>query len=143
MFAALRAWLEAGADALTALWTSRKAEGCVRECHGDLHLANVVTHDGGVVAFDCIEFDPALRWVDVLDDVTFAVMDLDARGRRDLAFRLLNGWLDRTGDHGGLPALRFSLVYRAGAGAGGTPAPGQQHRGATLPAGGRWLDTAG
>ena len=111
--AALRTWLEAGADALTALWISRKAGGCVRECHGDLHLANVVTHDGDVVAFDCIEFDPALRWVDVLDDVAFAVMDFDARGRRDLAFRLLNGWLDRTGDHGGLPALRFSLVYRA------------------------------
>jgi len=113
VFAALRAWLEAEADALAALWTSRKAEGRVRECHGDLHLANVVTHDGGVVAFDCIEFDPALRWVDVLDDLAFAVMDFDARGRRDLAFRLLNGWLDRTGDHGGLPTLRFSLVYRA------------------------------
>lgn len=113
VLATLRAWLEAGAGALAPLWTSRKADGRVRECHGDLHLANVVAHDGGVVAFDCIEFDPALRWVDVLDDLAFAVMDFDARGRRDLAFRLLNGWLDRTGDHGGLPALRFSLVYRA------------------------------
>jgi aminoglycoside phosphotransferase family enzyme/predicted kinase len=110
---ALRTWLEAGAAALAALWTARKAEGYIRECHGDLHLANVVTHDGDVVAFDCIEFDPALRWIDVLDDVAFAVMDFDARGRRDLAFHLLNGWLDRTGDHGGLPALRFSLAYRA------------------------------
>lgn len=113
VLAALRTWLETGADALAALWASRKADGRVRECHGDLHLANVVTHDGHVVAFDCIEFDPALRWIDVLDDVAFAVMDFEACGRRDLGFRLLNGWLDRTGDHGGLPALRFSLVYRA------------------------------
>lgn len=40
-------------------------------------------------------------------------MDLQARGRRDLAFRLLDGWLTHTGDFEGLPALRFAVVYRA------------------------------
>jgi predicted kinase len=40
-------------------------------------------------------------------------MDFSARGRSDFAFRLLNGWLDRTGDHAGLPMLRFAAVYRA------------------------------
>ena len=110
---ALRAWLEAEASALAPLWTSRKADGRVRECHGDLHLANVVSLDSDVVAFDCIEFDPALRWIDVLDDVAFVVMDFTAQGRRDFAFRFINEWLDRTGDHAGLPALRFSVVYRA------------------------------
>jgi predicted kinase len=69
--------------------------------------------DDGVAAFDGIEFDPALRWIDVLDDVAFVVMDLFAWGRRDRAFRFLNAWLDRSGDHEGLPALRFSVVYRA------------------------------
>ena len=111
--AALQTWLQAEAAALAPLWTSRKANGHVRECHGDLHLANVVRLDGDVVAFDCIEFDPALRWIDVLDDVAFVVMDFAAHDRRDFAFRFINGWLDRTGDHGGLPALRFSVVYRA------------------------------
>lgn len=109
----LRAWLETGAAALAALWTARRDGGYVRECHGDLHLDNLVRLDGGVAAFDCIEFDPALRYIDVLDDVAFAVMDFSARGRQDFAFRLLNAWLDRTGDHGALPALRFSVVYRA------------------------------
>ena len=59
------------------------------------------------------EFDPALRWIDVLDDAAFPVMDFVAHGRHDFAFRFINEWLDRTGDHGGLPALRFSVVYRA------------------------------
>ena len=111
--AELRAWIEAEAAALAPLWTSRKAEGGVRECHGDLHLANVVRVDGDILAFDCIEFDPALRWIDVLDDAAFVVMDFVAHNRGDFAFRFLNAWLDRTGDHQGLPALRFAVVYRA------------------------------
>jgi len=109
----LRSWLDTEAAALAPLWTDRLANGRVRECHGDLHLANIVRLDGGVAAFDCMEFDPALRWIDVLDDMAFVVMDLWAHQRKDLCFRFLNAWLDRTGDHGGLPALRFSVVYRA------------------------------
>lgn len=109
----LRDWLEATAAQLTPLWQDRARQGRVRECHGDLHLDNLVRVDGEVAAFDCIEFDPALRFIDVLDDLAFTVMDFSARGRHDFAFRLLNGWLDATGDHGALPALRFSVVYRA------------------------------
>ena len=106
-------WLASQAAALGPLWSQRLAAGRVRECHGDLHLDNVVSLDDGVAAFDCIEFDPALRWIDVVDDIAFPIMDFGARGRSDFAFRLLSGWLDRTGDHGGMPALRFSAVYRA------------------------------
>jgi predicted kinase len=40
-------------------------------------------------------------------------MDLQAHGRQDLAARLLNGWLQRTGDFAALPALRYYMVYRA------------------------------
>lgn len=111
--AGLRTWLTGQADVLESLWNARRETGFVREGHGDLHLDNIVELDTGLAAFDCIEFDPALRWIDTVDDIAFPVMDLCARGRRDLAYRLLNGWLDRTGDHGALPALRFSCVYRA------------------------------
>jgi uncharacterized protein len=111
--ARLSAWLQAEGARLAPMWAARLANGRVRECHGDLHLANVIALEDGVAAFDGIEFDPALRWIDVLDDVAFVVMDLFAQGRRDLAFRFLNAWLDRTGDHEGLPALRFAVVYRA------------------------------
>ena len=109
----LRQWLETSAATLAPLWTARREGGAVREGHGDLHLDNLVSLDGGVEAFDCIEFDPALRWIDVLDEIAFAVMDLSAQGRNDLAFRLLNLWLDISGDHGALPGLRFAVVYRA------------------------------
>ena len=111
--ALLREWLETSAAALGPLWTARRQGGAVREGHGDLHLDNLVSLDGGVEAFDCIEFDPALRWIDVLDEIAFAVMDFSARGRNDLAFRLLNLWLDISGDHAALPGLRFAVVYRA------------------------------
>lgn len=111
--ALLLAWLQTQAAGLQALWRARLENGFVRECHGDLHLANVIALDDGVAAFDCIEFDPALRWIDVLDDIAFTVMDLAAHARRDLAFRLLNEWLDHMGDHEGLPTLRFAVVYRA------------------------------
>lgn len=63
--------------------------------------------------FDCIEFSDPLRWIDTASDLTFPLMDLQAHGRDDLASALLNGWLQRTGDFGALPALRFYIVYRA------------------------------
>ncbi|WBY02580.1 AAA family ATPase [Ramlibacter tataouinensis] len=109
----LHGWLQARAAELQPLWAARLAAGRVREGHGDLHLANLVRLDGGVAAFDGIEFDPALRWIDVLDDIAFAVMDFAAAGHRAFAFRLLNHWLDATGDHDGLPALPFACAYRA------------------------------
>lgn len=109
----LREWMRHEAAALTPLWSERQASGRVRECHGDLHLSNVVRLNGDIAAFDGIEFDPALRCIDVIDDISFPAMDFTRFGSRAFAFRLLNGWLDRTGDHGGLPALRFSVVYRA------------------------------
>jgi len=85
----------------------------VRECHGDLHLGNLVQLDDEATAFDGIDFDPELRWIDVLDDIAFVAMDLMAHGRSGFAFRLLNAWLEASGDCDGLPALRFYLVARA------------------------------
>jgi aminoglycoside phosphotransferase family enzyme/predicted kinase len=110
---ALRTWLQAQAARLGPVWQERRRTGRVREGHGDLHLANAVLLDDEVTAFDCLEFDPALRWIDVFSDIAFLVMDLLAHGRGDLAFRFLNAWLDESGDHAGLPVLRWYLVYRA------------------------------
>ena len=109
----LRAWMVREADALASVWSERKARGRVRECHGDLHLDNLLLVDREVTAFDAIEFDPALRWIDVVDDMAFVATDLLARGRGDFAWRFVSGWLDATGDHDALRALRFSMVYRA------------------------------
>jgi aminoglycoside phosphotransferase family enzyme/predicted kinase len=102
-----------------ALWRLRRTlgererNGGVREVHGDLHLGNIAFIDGEALPFDCIEFDPALRCIDVMSDLAFLTMDLRANGRPDLAFRLLNEYLQVRGDFGGLAVLRFFEVYRA------------------------------
>ena len=63
--------------------------------------------------FDCIEFDPGLRWIDVLNEIAFLTMDLEERGRADYAHRLLNRYLEAKGEYRGLPLLAFYTVYRA------------------------------
>ncbi len=109
----LRAWTESEYARLAGWFAARKLEGFVRECHGDLHLGNVVLLEGDAVPFDAIDFNPWLRWIDVMSDVAFAMMDLRHRGMDALATRFLNGYLESTGDYGGLEGLRFYLVYRA------------------------------
>ncbi|KLN53174.1 AAA family ATPase [Variovorax paradoxus] len=111
--ATLSAWIRERAQALHMAWIARQQGGAVRECHGDLHMANVVLVDGELTAFDCIEFDPMMRRIDVMSDVAFLTMDLKAHGRADLAFRFLDAWLQHSGDHAGLQVLGFYEVYRA------------------------------
>lgn len=91
----------------------RKADGYVRECHGDLHLGNVTLYAGEPLAFDCLEFNDRLRWIDVMSEIAFLVMDLDEHGRGDLGLRFLNEYLHHGGDYAGLALLRYYQVYRA------------------------------
>lgn len=111
--ARLRAWTEGEAARLSEAFAARRAAGFVRECHGDLHLGNLAFLDGHAVPFDCIEFDPALRWIDVASEIAFTVMDLHAHGLDHAGARLLGAWLEASGDYGAVPVLRFYLVYRA------------------------------
>jgi uncharacterized protein len=108
----LEAWTRQRASALTARFEARLAAGFVREGHGDLHLANLVRLPGRVAAFDGIEFDPALRWIDLQSDVAFLLMDLESRGRDDLGWQFYNAWLAASGDYEGLDLLDWYLVYR-------------------------------
>jgi len=85
----------------------------VRECHGDLHLGNIALIDGVPTPFDGIEFNEALRWIDVMSEIAFLVMDLHDRRLPRLAYRFLSAYLEDTGDYAGLAVLRFYLVYRA------------------------------
>lgn len=109
----LQAWTHAQLTALQPLIEARRRDGRIRECHGDLHAGNVVRWQGECLPFDCLEFEPRLRWIDVISDVAFLFMDLLAHQREDLAFAFLSAWLERTGDYGGLALLRFYAVYRA------------------------------
>jgi aminoglycoside phosphotransferase family enzyme/predicted kinase len=110
---ALHAWSEAEHARLAPLLAARKRDGFVRECHGDLHLGNLAWVDDQLLVFDCLEFNPELRWIDVMSEVAFAWMDLLQRGHAEWAWLFLNDWLEITGDHAGLALLRYYAVYRA------------------------------
>jgi uncharacterized protein len=109
----IEAWLKDEWTAKAAFMQQRKQQGFVREGHGDLHLGNMSLINGKVVLFDCIEFNPMLRWIDVISEVAFLFMDLLHLNYYDYAFRFINRYLQETGDYEGLVLLRYYLVYRA------------------------------
>lgn len=98
---------------LQLLIERRKHAGAVRECHGDLHARNIVRWRQQWLPFDCIEFDPTLRWIDVMSDTAFLFMDIAAHRRQDLAFACLSRYLEENGDYQGLRVLPLYAVYRA------------------------------
>jgi aminoglycoside phosphotransferase family enzyme/predicted kinase len=98
---------------LRTLMDERRAVGRVRECHGDLHCGNVVRWSGTLTPFDGIEFEPALRFIDVINDIAFLTMDLAERGRVDLRRSVLQAWAETSGDWNGLPLLPYYEAYRA------------------------------
>jgi uncharacterized protein len=106
-------WTHDAMHTLLPALRMREHEGFIREGHGDLHSRNIVRWGERLVPFDCLEFDPALRWIDVMNDISFLFMDLVSHERADLGFAFLNGHLEVTGDYAGLRLLRFYAIYRA------------------------------
>jgi len=109
----LAVWCQQAFEQLRPVLEMRRATGFVRECHGDLHLGNLTQVEGRITPFDCIEFNAQLRWIDVISEAAFLVMDLQDRGYPELGWRFLNGYLQHTGDYAGIRLLRYYLVYRA------------------------------
>jgi len=108
----LRAWTEEEIANVDSLLSERFDDGFVRDCHGDLHLANIVRLPDGITTFDCIEFNTDFRNIDVMSDIAFLIMDLVERNRHDLAAHFLNRYLEATGDYGGVAVLSLFFVYR-------------------------------
>lgn len=92
---------------------ARQKNGRVRECHGDLHLGNLVLIGDQVTPFDCIEFNEEFRWIDVASEMAFLWVDLLDHRQPGLAAWLLNAWLEHSGDFQALEVFRFYAVYRA------------------------------
>ncbi|MCU0547546.1 MAG: AAA family ATPase [Oscillatoriaceae cyanobacterium Prado104] len=95
------------------LFASRIAHNKICECHGDLHLRNIALWQDKILLFDCIEFNEPFRFVDVMYDVAFAVMDLEFRGHKDLGNAFLNAYIEQTGDWEGLQLLPLYLSRQA------------------------------
>ncbi|MEN9246064.1 MAG: AAA family ATPase [Thermostichales cyanobacterium SRBZ-1_bins_19] len=96
-----------------SLLEARMVTGKIRECHGDLHLGNICYWQGRFYLFDCIEFNEPFRFVDVMYDIAYGVMDLQVRHRPDLANLYLNTYLEWTGDWAGVLVLRIYLIRQA------------------------------
>lgn len=101
------------AMALEGAFAARLRGGHVREGHGDLHLGNIVMIEGEPTPFDCLEFDPHLRWSDTIYDAGFLFMDLIAKGCGDLAWRFVSAYLEESGDYAALVLLPFYAALRA------------------------------
>jgi hypothetical protein len=110
---ALEQWSHAEFARLQNVLIDRKQAGFVRECHGDLHTRNLVRINERITAFDCLEFNANLRWIDVISEVAFLCMDLEACGQPALAWRFLNRYLEHGGDYAAVQLLPLYLTYRA------------------------------
>lgn len=110
---AVEQWSESVIRKYGHQFTQRAEDGFIRECHGDLHLENVVNWQGRFIPFDGIEFNPRMRWIDVMNDAAFLMMDFAARGHLELGRSFANHYLQRTGDYQSLRTLRWFVVYRA------------------------------
>jgi aminoglycoside phosphotransferase family enzyme/predicted kinase len=124
----LESWMRRAIERHEALLGDRIGSGWYRECHGDLHLANIVRLPEGIRAFDCIEFSRELRQIDVVADYAFLTMDFIARGSVGYAYTFVNRYLEKTGDYDGARLLPLYLLYRAMVRAKVAAIGSEQHR---------------
>lgn len=72
---------------------NRIKAGFWRDVHGDLHSKNIFLYKDPII-FDCIEFNDAFRQIDVLNEVAFFCMDLEAFKRVDLSKQFMKTYLE-------------------------------------------------
>ena len=110
----LEAWAHEYLRRLWPRFAERKDLGMIRECHGDLHLGNAVeTEAHGIRLFDCIEYRAEFRWIDVISEIAFLTVDLEARDDYASAWHLLNRYLELSGDYHALWIYQGYQAYRA------------------------------
>lgn len=109
----LEQWTKLEHQKRLSLFLKRKALGFIKSCHGDLHLGNIIYENNKLIIFDCLEFNPEFRHIDVMNEIAFLFMDLLVKNHKESAYHFLNAYLSRTGDYEGLPLLNFYVIYRA------------------------------
>lgn len=109
----LQQWSEEQFKQHEKLFAQRKKQGFIRDCHGDLHLGNIILYQGKPILFDRIEFNEDFRWTDVIADIAFIAMDLAAHQQPEMAKHLLNSYFSFTGDYAGLAILPYYQAQRA------------------------------
>lgn len=94
------------------LLRQRIKQGYIRDLHGDLHSQNIFYHQRPYI-FDCIEFNPGFRLIDCAAEISFLLMDLESRGKKNLAKLLLKVYLEKSKDAGSLSLLSFYKCHYA------------------------------
>ena len=112
MFSIIQAATTAFLNRRKALFKRRVERGKIRDCHGDLRAGHIYFTDG-IKIIDCIEFNDRFRYSDITSDLAFLAMDLDFEGYPGIAQRLINKYLEYTGDEEMLILLDFYKCYRA------------------------------
>jgi aminoglycoside phosphotransferase family enzyme len=112
-FETIESWSLAFMKENTALFEQRVAQGCIKDCHGDLHLQHICVEGEKIYVFDCIEFNERFRFGDVASDVAFLAMDLDFNGHPGLARTFVHSYTESSEDSTLAQVLVFYKVYRA------------------------------
>ncbi len=94
------------------LFKARQEGGFIRDCHGDLHSANIFLNEE-ICIFDCIEFNKEFRYIDTASEIAFMAMDLDAFGKEALSNLFVEAYVKESGDRGVLELLDYYKCYRA------------------------------
>ncbi|MCM3923188.1 AAA family ATPase [Frankia sp. AiPs1] len=95
------------------LLAERTRAGWIRDGHGDLLADDIFCLDDGPRILDCIEFDPRLRFGDVLGDVAFLAMDLERLGAPEEAAEFLEAYREFSGEVHPRSLQHFYVAYRA------------------------------
>ena len=112
MFDDLAVYSRAFLEAREEIFRQRADAGRVRDCHGDLHTAQIFL-ENGISIIDCIEFNQRFRYSDVAEDIAFLVMDLDFHQCPDLSRTFVQTYVQESGDPGVMELLDFFKSYRA------------------------------
>ncbi len=113
--AMLDALLRATLERLRPAFEARRAGGFAVDGHGDLHLDHVWFEgdESDALMIDCLEFDEDLRRIDTASEVAFLAMDLEYRGRPDLASAFLSAYAQETDDYGLFGVVDVFTAYRS------------------------------
>lgn len=109
---AIKAFVRSFLNEQQELLRRRQAERRIRDGHGDLHTEHVCFADP-LVIYDCIEFNPKFRHMDVAAEIAFLVMDMTYHGHEELAAYFAARYASIAGDRELLRLLPFYACYRA------------------------------
>ncbi|MEX0801535.1 MAG: AAA family ATPase [Dehalococcoidia bacterium] len=108
----LQAYGEAFLARKAGLLRRRVEKKRIKRVHADLR-SDAVCFTNGICVFDCVEFSNRINLLDVTRDVGFLAMDLDYRGRSDLARAFVRRYVQTSGDDELPQLLDFYAAYSA------------------------------